>query len=77
MAYNIATGLMFVCPITNQVKGSPFEVAVPAAAPVTGAILANQMRAVDWLARNAEYHSLAPPQIVDEVLARIEAILGL
>lgn len=77
LSYNVATGLMFACPITNQVKGSPFEVSVPAASRVTGAILANQLRAVDWLARNAEYHSLAPPQTVDEVLARIGAILGL
>ena len=73
--FNVATGLMIACPITNQVKGSSFEVPVPRGAHVTGAILSSQLRSVDWIARNAEFHSKAPEQTMLEVLARIEAIL--
>ena len=75
--YNVATGRAFACPVTNQVKGSPFEVVVPAGARVTGVILADQMCNLDWLARNAEFYGIADPATVLDVLARIEAILGI
>jgi len=61
--------------VTNQVKGSPFEVAIAKGAGVTGVVLSNQVRAVDWLARRAEHVAPAPAALVDEVVARIEAIL--
>ena len=73
--FNVATGLMFACPITNQAKGGSFDVDVPRGARLTGVILSHQMRAVDWIARNADFHSKAPEATVLEVLARIEAIL--
>jgi mRNA interferase MazF len=73
--YNVATGLVFACPITNQEKSSPFEVAIARGARVTGVVLANQLRAVDWLVRNAEFQGKAPEDLILEVLARIEAIL--
>jgi len=73
--YNIATGLALACPVTNQAKGSPFEVPIPRGAQITGVILADHVRSIDWLARNAEQHSIAPSNTVMEVLARIEAIL--
>ena len=73
--YNVATGFILACPVTNQVKGSPFEVPIPRGAKLTGVILADQIRCLDWLARNVTQHSLAPSNTVAEVLARIEAIL--
>jgi len=39
--------------------------------------LADQMRNLDWLARNAEFYGIAEPATVLDVLARIEAILGI
>jgi mRNA interferase MazF len=75
--YNIATGLMIAVPITNQVKGSPWEVPIPRGAGVTGAILSNQIRTMDWLARNTEFRSKSTHELMCEVLGRIEAILGL
>ena len=77
VAYNVATGLAFACPVTNQMKGGAFDVAIPPAARVSGAVLSNQLRSVDWIARNAAFHSLAPEETVLEVLARIEAVLAL
>lgn len=73
--YNIGTGFAFACPITNTILNGPFEVPVPRGAKLSGVILSNQMRCIDWLARNADFHSQAPQQTVFEVLARIEAIL--
>ena len=73
--FNIATGLAFACPATNQVKGGPFEVPIPRGARVNGVILSDHLRSLDWIARNAEFHSRADEQTVLEVLARVEAIL--
>jgi len=73
--YNIATGLAIVCPITTQVKGGSFEVPIPATARIKGVVLSDHLRSVDWLVRKAELHSMAPPDLLREVLGRIEAIL--
>ncbi|MDP6268884.1 MAG: type II toxin-antitoxin system PemK/MazF family toxin [Alphaproteobacteria bacterium] len=73
--YNIATGLMLACPITNQLKRSPFEVQIPPGAKISGAVLANQMRSLDWLARNTGFHSEAPRDLVLQVIAIVEAII--
>ncbi len=75
LTYNVATGLVFVCPVTNQLKGGAFEVRIPSDAKVTGAVLSDHLRSVDWIARNADFHAAAPKDLVLEVLARIEAIL--
>lgn len=75
--FNIATGLAFVCPLTNQAKGGSFEVPVPRGAGLSGVVLSDQMRSLDWLARNAKFHSKAPSDLMHEVLGRIEAILGI
>ena len=74
-AYNIATGLMLACPITNQAKGSPWEVVIPRGVKLTGFVLANQVRSVDWIARNAQFHGKATEDFLDEVLALIEPLL--
>lgn len=75
-SFNVATGLILACPITNQVKGGSFEVPVPRGSKVTGVVLSDHVRSVDWLARRAEFHSKAGDEIVEEVVARIAAILS-
>ncbi len=75
LRYNVATGLAFVCPATNQMKGGAFEVPIPPGAKVTGVVLSDHLRSVDWLARDAAFHGEAPQRLVDEVVARLEAIL--
>lgn len=75
--YNVATGFVLACPVTNQVKGSPWEVVIPPPCRLTGCVLSNQVRSLDWLARNVTFHSKAPAGLLDEVLARIASILDL
>lgn len=75
--FNIAMGLMIACPVTNQMKGSPFEVRVPRGCGVTGAVLADHVRSVDWLARGTKYISEATDDVMCEVLGRLEAILSI
>ena len=73
--FNIATGLAAVCPLTSTMTGSRFEVPVPRGTKLTGVVLSHQFRTVDWISRNAKFHSKANDQLMDEVLGRIEAIL--
>ncbi|HEY5607008.1 MAG TPA: type II toxin-antitoxin system PemK/MazF family toxin [Alphaproteobacteria bacterium] len=74
-SFNVATNFALVCPITNQAKGRPFDVPIPPGGKITGVVLSDQLRSLDWVARNAKFHSQAPEQLVLEVLARIEAVL--
>jgi len=53
-AYNGKVGLALFCPITSQVKGYPFEVRLPEGLPVSGSILADQVKSLDWQARQIE-----------------------
>ena len=74
--YNAKAGLAFVCPITNQVKRYPFEVAVPPGHGAGGVILADQLKSVDWKSRQAEKLGRCPAEVIDEVRARIAPLLG-
>lgn len=74
-AYNGKTGLAILCPVTNQVKGYPFEVIVPAGLDVTGVILADQVKSMDWRARNAALICPLPAATVDAILQRVGTLL--
>lgn len=75
-AYNGKVGLAILCPITNQIKGYPFEVLIPAGLAVTGVILADQVKSLDWRARNAELICTLPAETVSEVLRKLGALLS-
>ena len=74
-AYNGRVGLAILCPITSQVKGYPFEVRIPDGLPVRGAILADQVKSLDWKARQAERMFTLPPDVNAEVLAKLDVVL--
>ncbi len=75
-SYNAKVGLALVCPVTSRAKGYPFEVAIPDGHPVHGVILADQLRSLDWRARNLRHRGRLDGATTDEVLARIETLLG-
>ena len=75
-AYNGRVGLALLCPITNHIKGYPFEVLLPADQPITGAILADQVKSLDWRVRRAEHICTLPQPTVLAVLLRLETLLG-
>jgi mRNA interferase MazF len=74
--YNGKAGLAVVCPITNQAKGYPFEVLVPGGPGATGAILVDHVKSVDWKTRRAERLGRCPPEVLEEVRARLAPLLG-
>jgi len=75
-AYNAKSGLVLVCPITSQVKGYPFEVAVTAGQGATGVVLADHLKSLDWRARHAERIGRCAAEVLDEVRARLAPLLG-
>ena len=74
--YNGKVGLAIVCPITSQIKGYPFEVLIPAGLPVSGAILADQIKSLDWRARKAEKVCILPAGVVVELLQKLGTLLA-
>ncbi len=74
-AYNGLVGLALLCPITSQVKGYPFEVALPDGLPVTGVVLADQVKSLDWKIRQSARICAIPEEIVVQVLRRLKTLL--
>jgi mRNA interferase MazF len=68
-------GLAILCPITNQAKGYPFEVPIPPGLGVKGVILADQVKSLDWRAREAELMSELPSETIKDVLRKIGVLL--
>ena len=74
--YNGKIGLAILCPITNQIKGYPLEVLIPAGLPVAGAILSDQVKSLDWHARNAELICTLPDETISEALQKLVTLLS-
>jgi mRNA interferase MazF len=75
--YNQKTGLAIVAPVTSQRKGYPFEVPLPEGLKITGVILADHVKNIDWKARNAHYFDAAPAAVLRDVQVRLATLLGL
>ena len=75
--YNAKTSLALVCPVTSRIKGYPFEVPLPPGLPVTGVVLADHFKSLDWKERRAEVAGHLPDEVLLEVLARLAPLLGL
>jgi len=75
-AFNHATGLAVVCPIRTRSGDWPFEVKLPQDLKIEGYILTDQVKSVDWKARNFSARDEAPEEIVQECLDIIHTFLS-
>lgn len=73
-AYNDKTSLMICCPLTTQIKNYPFEVFIGGTPP--NAVLADQVKSVDWRSRDAKSKGRVSPEQLAEVRAKIRALIG-
>lgn len=73
--YNGKTSLALFCPLTKRSKGYPFETVLPEDLPVHGSILCDQVKSLDWTARNAEFICELSEGILDDVMAKVQALL--
>jgi len=74
-SYNRKVGLALFCPITAQRKGYPFEVAIPAGLEVSGVILSDQVKSLDWKVRNTRFGCRLPLETLQEVMAKLNPLL--
>jgi len=73
--FNEATGFAAVCPITNTIRGWGYEVKLPESLAFQGVILTDQVKNLDWQARNLRVKGQAPEAIVNDCLAKIHTFL--
>ncbi len=73
--YNRKVGLAIFCPITSKIKGYPFEVVLPDKLKVSGVVLSDQVRNLDWKARKASFCCKAPTAALTEVINKLGTIL--
>ena len=73
-AYNAKTSLMVCCPMTTQIKSYPFEVVIAGASP--SAVLADQVKSLDWRKRRAKRKGTISPAELAEVRAKIRTLIG-
>lgn len=73
--FNRRIGFAFVCPISNTPRQNPFYVKIPDEELVTGVIMADQLRSLDYRARKASFISQCPELLLQDVLRRIKPIL--
>ncbi len=76
-AYNRKVGLAVFCPITSQIKNYPFEVPVSVSHKISGVVLSDQVKNLDWRARNARFCCRSPESVMYEVLNKLGALLSL
>jgi mRNA interferase MazF len=74
-SYNQKTGLALFCPVTSQIKGYPFEVKLPDGLPVKGVVLCDQVKSLDWSARRARLAARLPAATLDDILAKMLALV--
>jgi mRNA interferase MazF len=69
-------GLAVFCPITSQAKGYPFEVTIPADLKISGVVLSDQVKNLDWRARNAQFCCRVPESTMVDVLAKLGVLIS-
>ena len=71
--YNGPRGMMICCPMTTRIKGYPFEVVISDDPP--SAVLADQIKSLDWRTRKAKHKGSVSPNVLAEVRAKLKALL--
>ena len=73
--FNRHTGLAMMCPITNTKRNTPFHVEVPLGSSLTGYIMVEQIKSVDYASRQVRFVEKAPEFVLNEVLSILDACL--
>ncbi len=73
--FNQRTGLAIVCPITNRQRNVPFHVALPQQSGVTGFVMVEQVKSMDFRARQIGFLEKAPEALLNETLSLLDACI--
>lgn len=74
--YNEKTSLCICLPITSKIKGYPFEVPLTKNLPIQGVVLSDQIKSLDFVAREIMFISKAPNSIVETIQKNVLALVG-
>jgi len=72
--FNQHLGLAFACPITNTKRDFPFHIEVKSD-NITGFIMGEQMKSIDYNARNIKFIEKADHKTINRVLGIIDSII--
>ncbi len=75
--YHERSKLALICPITSNTRPWPWKVVLPDGLGVAGAVLVDQLRAIDRDARRVRPIGQAPDAVIAEVQAKLAALLGI
>ncbi len=73
--FNMRSGFALFCPITSRIRGYPFEIKLPPDDTITGAVLSDQIRSLDWRARYAKFGGRVSAQTLSDVQEKISIIM--
>ncbi len=73
--FNKHTGLCIACPITNTRRDYPFHVSIPEGQAVTGFVMVEQVKSIDFRSRKARRIGKATAQVLEEALSILDACL--
>jgi mRNA interferase MazF len=73
--FNKHTGLAIVCPITNTNRQIPFHLPIPTTSSLTGFVMVEQVKSVDYAARSAKFVERAPNQLVEDTLGVVDVCI--
>ena len=73
--FNRATGLAIACPITNTDRKIPFHLPVPSTSSLTGFVMVEQVKSIDYRARQAKFVEKAPSDFVEDVIALVDVCI--
>ena len=74
-SYNAKRGMMICVPMTSRIKGYPFEVSIAGQSPSVA--LADQVKSMDWRAREASYKGSITASEMSEIRSIVAALVGI
>ncbi len=77
LSYNKKVGLAILCPVTSKIKGYPFEVNIPIGFDITGVILSDQVKNMDWKVRQTSLINKLPQNTILEILKKLDTLIGI
>ena len=73
--FNTNTGLCIACPVTSSRRDHPFHVTIPDDCHVTGVVMVEEVKSIDFRARDGKLVGPAPSAVLEEVLALLDACI--
>ncbi|MEI6236522.1 MAG: type II toxin-antitoxin system PemK/MazF family toxin [Planctomycetota bacterium] len=74
-AFNKTTGMAVICPITNTDRRNPFHVPLSGRTGLTGFVMVDQLKSLDFRARSAKFIEKAPKEVIEDALGLADAIV--